>query len=63
MSVDSDLVGTIGISSYACRRARDDNRSVSIADRVYVFMVMNKLTRRVLRTQAQYMGNPRLMHL
>lgn len=41
------LTRSIGISLYACIRARDDSRSVSIVDRMYVFtllMVLNDLS-------------------
>ena len=40
------LSRSIGMSLYACIRARDDSRSVSIVDRTYVFtllMVLNDL--------------------
>ena len=41
------LLGSIGISLYACIRARDDSHSVSIVDRTYVFtllMVLNDVS-------------------
>ena len=47
------LSGSIGISPYACIRARDDSRSVSIVDRTYIFtllMVLNDLSGIVVDT-------------